>query len=53
MDGVAVSTALRERWQMLQRPALRGSSVRISLAPFIHEADVDALVAALRTLATE
>jgi selenocysteine lyase/cysteine desulfurase len=53
MDGVAVSTALRERWQMLQRPALRGSSVRISLAPFIQEADVDALVAALRTLATE
>ena len=53
MDGVALSTALRERWQMIQRPALRGTSVRISLAAFIEESDVDRLVDALVTLAKE
>ncbi|MEZ4729934.1 MAG: aminotransferase class V-fold PLP-dependent enzyme [Caldilineaceae bacterium] len=51
MDGVALSTALRERWQMIQRPALRGTSVRISLAAFIEERDVDYLVDSLVTLA--
>lgn len=53
MDGVKLSTALRERWQMIQRPALRGTSVRISLAAFIEERDVDYLVDSLITLATE
>ncbi|MEX1019360.1 MAG: aminotransferase class V-fold PLP-dependent enzyme [Litorilinea sp.] len=53
MDGGAVSTALRERWNMLQRAALWGSSVRISLAAFIEEGDVDSLVDALATLAKE
>ncbi|MCC6456143.1 MAG: aminotransferase class V-fold PLP-dependent enzyme [Caldilineaceae bacterium] len=53
MDGVALSAALRERWQMIQRPALRGTTVRISLAAFIEESDVDLLVDSLRTLATE
>jgi selenocysteine lyase/cysteine desulfurase len=53
MDGVALSTALRERWNMLQRPALWGKTVRISLAAFIEESDVDQLVAALHTLAKE
>ena len=53
MDGVAVSTALRERWKMMQRAALRGSSVRISLASFIEESDVDQLVENLRILAAE
>jgi cysteine desulfurase / selenocysteine lyase len=53
MDGVTLSTALKERWNMLQRPALRGTSVRISLAAFIEETDVDQLVDNLRTLATE
>ena len=38
---------------MLQRPALRGTSVRISLAAFIEESDVDQLVDKLRTLANE
>lgn len=51
MDGVALSTALRERWNMIQRAALRGTSVRISLAAFIEEADVDQLVDNLVTLA--
>jgi selenocysteine lyase/cysteine desulfurase len=53
MDGVKLSTALRERWQMIQRPALRGTSVRISLAAFIETRDVDYLVDSLVTLATE
>ncbi len=53
LDGVTLSTALRERYQMIQRAALRGTSVRISLAAFIEEADVDQLVDNLRTLATE
>jgi len=53
MDGVAVSTALRERWKMIQRAALRGTSVRISLAAFIEESDVDLLIDSLAILATE
>lgn len=53
MDGVALSAALRERWQMIQRPALWGTSVRISLAAFIEESDVDRLVDSLVTLTTE
>ena len=53
MDGVKLSTALRERYNILQRAALWGSSVRISLAAFIEESDVDRLVDALATLATE
>lgn len=52
MDGVTLSTALRERWQILQRAALAGSSVRISLATFTEESDIDLLVDHLRTLAT-
>ena len=53
MDGVKLSAALRERYNMLQRAALWGSSVRISLAAFIEESDVDALVQALHSLAKE
>jgi selenocysteine lyase/cysteine desulfurase len=53
MEGTKLSAALRERFNMLQRAALRGSSVRISLASFIEESDVDALVNALHTLARE
>jgi len=51
MDGVTLSAALRERWNMIQRPALRGTSVRISLAAFIEESDVDLLIDSLATLA--
>lgn len=50
MDGVALSAALHERWKMIQRPALRNTSVRISLAAFIEERDVDQLIEALTTL---
>jgi selenocysteine lyase/cysteine desulfurase len=53
VDGVTLSAALRERWNMIQRAALRGTSVRISLAAFIEESDVDRLVDSLRTVATE
>jgi cysteine desulfurase/selenocysteine lyase len=53
MEGVKVSTALRERWNILQRAALWGSSVRISLAAFIEQSDVDLLVEKIRILAAE
>lgn len=53
MDGVTLSAALRERWNMIQRPALYGTSVRISLAAFIEETDVDRLVDNLSILAKE
>ena len=52
-DGVAVSTALRERWNMIQRAALWGSSVRISLAAFVEESDVDRLIENIAVLAAE
>jgi cysteine desulfurase/selenocysteine lyase len=51
MDGAAVSAALRDRWQIVQRPALRATSVRVSLAPFVEESDGDRLLDALATLA--
>lgn len=51
MDGVALSAALRDRWTIIQRPALWGTSVRISLATFIREDDIDLLLDALATLA--
>lgn len=53
MDGTTLSAALRERWNMIQRAALRGTSVRISLAAFIEESDIDRLVDNLVTLAAE
>jgi len=53
MDGVVLSTALRERWNILQRAALRGSSIRISLAAFIEEGDIAYLVKKLKILANE
>lgn len=51
VDGVAVSAALRERWRIVTRPALRGTSVRVSLAAFVEERDLDLLLEALATLA--
>ena len=53
LDGVRLSSALRERFNIIQRPALRGRTVRISLAAFIEDDDVDTLLNALRTLARE
>lgn len=51
VDGVTVSAALRERWAIVTRPALRGTSVRVSLAAFTDERDIDRLVTSLATLA--
>jgi selenocysteine lyase/cysteine desulfurase len=53
MDGKQLSAALRDRYQIIQRPALRATTVRISLAAFIEDADVDALLSALTTLSKE
>jgi selenocysteine lyase/cysteine desulfurase len=53
MDGKQLSAALRDRYQIIQRPALRATTVRISLAAFIEDADVDTLLSALTTLAKE
>ncbi len=52
IDGVQFSAALRERWKIITRPALRGTSVRFSLAAFVEERDVDGLLDALAALAT-
>jgi selenocysteine lyase/cysteine desulfurase len=51
VDGVKVSAALRERWRIVTRPALRGTSVRVSLAVFVEERDVDLLLDSLAALA--
>ena len=51
IDGVTVSAALRERWAIVTRPALGGTSVRVSLAAFTEERDVDLLIDGLATLA--
>jgi len=51
VDGVTVAAALRERWQIVTRPALRGTSIRISLAAFVERRDVDYLLDGLATLA--
>jgi selenocysteine lyase/cysteine desulfurase len=51
MDGVAFSAALRDRFKIITRPALRGTTVRISLAVYIEEADVDYLLQSIATLA--
>ena len=53
LDGAAVSTALRDRWNIITRPALRASSVRISIAPYTERADVDVLIEALNALSIE
>jgi selenocysteine lyase/cysteine desulfurase len=53
IDGVTLSTALRERFAILTRPALKGAFVRASIAAFTDRADLDHLVASLRTLMAE
>ncbi len=51
VDGPALSAALRDRWNILQRPALHGTSVRVSIAAFTDERDLDLLVDAIATIA--
>jgi cysteine desulfurase/selenocysteine lyase len=52
MDGPTLAAALRERWNMLLRAANRGTCVRVSIAAFTDERDLDLLVDALATLAS-
>lgn len=51
MTGLTASNALRDRWKILTRPALRARSIRISLAAFNDERDVELLLNSLTTLA--
>ncbi|MCC6629046.1 MAG: aminotransferase class V-fold PLP-dependent enzyme [Chloroflexi bacterium] len=51
VSGPALAAALLERWGILQRSAARGAGVRISLAAFTSEADLDRLVEAIATVA--
>lgn len=51
LDGGRVATALRERWRILTRPALQGTSIRVSLAAFTTIADLDRLAEALKVIA--
>lgn len=50
IDGPALAAALRERWNILTRAALCGTSVRVSIAAFTNEQDLDALVAGVATV---
>ena len=51
VDGVTFSNTLRDRWKMIVRPALWGTSIRISLACFTREEDLDNLLENIATLA--
>ena len=53
IDGIQFSAALRERFSIITRPALKGTSVRISLSAFIDENDIANLLDAIGTLANE
>jgi selenocysteine lyase/cysteine desulfurase len=53
MNGTDFSKALRDRWNVVQRPSLWGTSVRFSLACFIEDRDIDELVGYISTLANE
>jgi selenocysteine lyase/cysteine desulfurase len=53
VDGLTFSNTLRDRWKMIVRPALWGTSIRISLACFTREQDLDDLLGNIATLAKE
>jgi selenocysteine lyase/cysteine desulfurase len=53
VPGTTLALALRERWNILTRPALGGSSVRASVACFTAEADLDLLAEAVETVERE
>lgn len=50
-DGIEFSRRLREEYQIVQRPALWSTAVRISLASFIEDDDVDYLLEAIGVIA--
>ena len=51
VDGPTLSTALRERWGILTRPALRNTCVRTSIAAFTNARDLEILVEGVATCA--
>lgn len=53
LDGVEFSRRLRDNFGIVQRAALWGSAVRISLASYIEDGDVDYLLDAIGTIAAE
>jgi len=53
LGGTEVSAALRERWKIVTRPALWASSVRVSIAPYTEQRDVDVVLEAFDTLSRE
>ena len=55
VDGGQVSTALKDRWQIVQRATYLTdpSGVRISVAFYISEAELEVLVEAVKVLAAE
>lgn len=50
MDGVEFSRRLRDDFGIVQRAALWGTAVRISLASYIENDDVDELLSAISTI---
>jgi hypothetical protein len=42
---------LRDRWRIVTRPALKGTAVRVSIAAFTNEADLDLLAEGAATVA--
>lgn len=53
MDGVHFSAALKERFKIITRPALRATTVRISLAIYHEPSDIDYLLQSIATLAAD
>ncbi|MFN8513941.1 MAG: aminotransferase class V-fold PLP-dependent enzyme [Thermomicrobiales bacterium] len=53
VPGTDLAPALRERWNILTRPALNGTSVRSSVACFTDESDLDLLAEAVETVRRE
>lgn len=53
VPGTAIAPALRDRWNILTRPALGGTSVRASIACFTDETDLDRLAEAVATIGRE
>lgn len=53
IGGAPLSAALRDRYRVIQRPALRATSVRFSLAAFIENDDIDYLLDAIGAIVGE
>jgi L-cysteine/cystine lyase len=53
VPGTDLAPALRDRWNILTRPALAGTSVRASVACFTDESDLDLLAEAVESVRRE